>query len=114
MLTLIFKQADFSIYVNDFHKCLNRCSSIMCADDTSVFVQSKSVFNLISMSNADLQNNDTWLASNIRTQIQKTNYIIFQTKNTKSTFGQLTLRNHKIQKMNHIKFLGLTLSENLS
>ena len=35
-------------------------------------------------------------------------------KNTKSNLEQLTLRNHKIQKVNHIKFLGITLSENLS
>ena len=34
----------------------------MYADDTSAFVQSKSASNLISMSNANLQNIDIWLA----------------------------------------------------
>ena len=31
----------FSLYVNDFHNCLKHCSSVMFADDTSVFSAKK-------------------------------------------------------------------------
>ena len=29
----------FSLYINDFHKCLNHSSAIMFADDTSVYIK---------------------------------------------------------------------------
>ena len=107
----------FSLYVNDFHNCLKHCSSVMFADDTSVFLSEKSVANLQAKGNAELLNIDTWLASNkVSLYIDKTNFMLFKTKatTTKKSVINLTLRDKSIKQVFDTKFLGVTLDETLS
>ena len=108
----------FSLYVNDSRNCLKHCSSVMFADDKSVFLSEKSVVNLQAKDNVELLNNDTWLASNkLSLNIDKTNFMLFKAKPTttkQKSIIRLTLRDKSIKQVFHTKFLGLTLDETLS
>ena len=114
----VFGPLLFSLYVNDFHNYLKHCSSVMFADDTSLFLCEKSVANLQAKGNAELLNIDTWLASNkLSLNIDKTNFMLFKTKATttkQKSVINLTLRDKSIKLVFDTKFLGLTLDETLS
>ena len=44
----------FSLYANDFRKCLNHSSAIMFADDTSVFISNSNLTTMYQRANEDL------------------------------------------------------------
>ena len=108
----------FSVYVNDFYNCLKHFSSGTFADDTSVFLNKKSVANLQANGNAEWLNNDTWLASNkLSLNIDKTNLMLFKTKATttkQKPLIKLILRDKSIKQVFDTNFLGLTLDETQS
>ena len=54
----------FSLYVNDFPKCLNHSSAIIFADDTSVFISNSNLTTLYQCTNEDLNSIYNWLGAN--------------------------------------------------
>ena len=54
----------FSLYVNDFPKCLNHSSAIMFADDTSVFISNCNLTTMHQRANQNLYSICNWLGAN--------------------------------------------------
>ena len=71
----------FLIYVNDLPKAIN-CSSVsMYADDTSLCLKSKYIFQLNRAMNRDLEDLDSWLkGSKLSLNIVKTQSMLIATK----------------------------------
>ena len=68
----------FSLYINDFWKCLNSGEAVMFADDTTIIFKDKSVKVLCAKANSDLSSAANWLAENkLSLNIIKTKYMIF-------------------------------------
>ena len=113
----IFGPLLFSLYVNDFPKCLNHSSAIMFADDTSVFISNSNITTMYQRANEDLNSIYNWLgASKLSINFTKTKYVLFRTLRSKSPPSNLSLSVHgkKIERVSEINFLGITYNENLS
>ena len=106
----------FLIYVNDFCRCVTKGKTIMFADDTNLFSSESSYEKVFQVANEELKSIDNWLTANkLSLNINKTNYIVFCTPNSKLP-GQhaLQLRNREIKKVVSVKFLGVIVHEHLS
>ena len=107
----------FSLYVNNFPKCLNHSSAIMFADDTSVFISNSNLTTMYQRANEDLNSIYNWLSANkLSINFTKTKYVMFRTLRSKPPPSNLSLSVHgkKIERVSEINFLGITYNENLS
>ena len=109
----------FIIYVNDFTNCLQSSSNISFADDTNVFIVDNNLQALYEKGNSELENIDNWMVANkLSININKTNYILFQTPKSQASKVvsnlQLRLRNNVVEKVSSARFLGVIINENLS
>ena len=87
----------------------------MFADDTNLFF-SESSHEKVFQANEELKSIDNWLTANkLSLNVNKTNYIVFRTPNSKLP-GQhaLQLRNRKIKRVVSVKFLGVIVHKHLS
>ena len=53
----------FIIYFNDFPNCLKHGTSLSFADDTSIFISSKTAQMLFNIGNDEHCNTDNWLVA---------------------------------------------------
>ena len=107
----------FLIYINDLPNCLKHSYPIFFADDTTLLLNNLSGNKLIEKGNEDLINIQTWLISNkLALNISKTQAVIFKTPNTQlpQDLDQLKLRTENVQIVTDVKFLGVTIAQNLS
>ena len=107
----------FLVYINDFSNCLKQAEAILFADDTNLFISGKCTDQLIKLGNEELLNVTEWLNCNqLSLNINKTNYIIFDSNPKKSPkpTTSLLLNKQAVERVNCTKFLGLTIHENLS
>ena len=107
----------FSLYVNDFPKCLNHSSAIMFADDTSVFISNSNLTTMYQRANEDLNSIYNWLSANkLSINFTKTKCVMFRTLRSKPPPSNLSLSVHgkKIERVSEINFLGISYNENLS
>ena len=110
----------FLINVNDFQNCLEFSSNVSFADDTNVFPSGSNIQSLYNKENEELSNIDNWmLADKLTVNKKKTKCILFQTynpcKSRKTTqTSELKLRNEVIARVSSIRFLGITIPENLT
>ena len=107
----------FLIYVNDFQNCLQKGKALMFTDDTTIFFQYQCLSELTLTANTQLENVNKWLFANkLSLNINKTNYIIFQTPRCKQSTKQLNiiLNNHTSQSVCDTKFLDVLIHEHLS
>ena len=107
----------FLIFINDLPNCCPSGNVRIFADDTNVFFHSKNIDELITMGRNILTELNTWLGANKLTlNTEKSSFIIF--KSAKKKILQLPehieFLNYKIKRTTHIKFLGLTLEQNLT
>ena len=109
----------FLIYVNDFQNCLEFSSNVSFADDTNVFLSGRNIQSRYDKGNKELSNIDNWmLANKLTVNVKKTKCILFKTcnpcKSRKTTqTGELKLRNEVIARVSSIRFLDVTIHENL-
>jgi len=88
----------------------------MFADDTTVLFHESNYAKLSDLVNTQLKSVDKWLLANKLTlNIEKTNFILFHTPNTRLPRTiNLYLRNNKIKIVESVRFLGIVLNERLS
>ena len=112
----------FLIYVNDMHKCSEKFSSIMFADDTTL-TSPICTFSSISIDtevniNSELNKVCHWLKINgLLLNITKSKYIVFhypQRKLNSTDIPRLKIDGNDIERVEEFNFLGLTLHETLS
>ena len=107
----------FSLYANNFHKCLNHSSAIMFADDTSAFISNSNLTTMYQRANEDLNSIYNWLgANNLSINFTKIKYVLLRTPHSKPPPSNLSLSVHgkNLERVSEIKFFGITYNENLS
>ena len=88
----------------------------MFADDTNLIFSESSYEKVFQVANEELKSIDNWLTANkLSLNINKTNYIVFRTPNSKLPCQHaLQLRNREIKRVVSVKFLGVIVHEHLS
>ena len=107
----------FLIYVNDIWCCITRQNCVrLFADDTNIFISGKNLRELKNEGEQILQNLYKWFSVNKLTMnIDKSCFSIFTSKrNNQDSFSTLTFGNHKINKVQSAKYLGIILDDKLS
>ena len=105
----------FLLYVNDLVYVSKLVFLLLFADDTNLFVQGKSLNQLINIMNEELKNIVEWLNINrLSLNINKTNFMVFSLKKKQISSLKLTINNQNIQKVNATKFLGVIIDDKLS
>ena len=112
----------FLLYVNDIQHCSRKLKFFLFADDTNVLYSHENFKTLEFIVNSELNNLSNWLNSNKLTlNIMKANFVIFRPYQNKlnylpqiSIFDNDNNKNIALEHKNCIKFLGLSIDENLS
>ncbi len=107
----------FIIYTNDLANSLTYTHAILFADDTTIYANSNNLNILYENVQNDLSSLDVWFKTNkLSLNVNKTNYMMF-TNNHRPQLNHmnktLTIGNEEIVKKKHVKFLGVTIDENL-
>jgi hypothetical protein len=88
--------------------------AILFADDTSLFLQGKTIDQLIKTMNAELKNISEWLQVNkLSLNVKKTTYMIFTKRNIICLPHNVTINSQIIQRVYVTKFLGVMLDPKL-
>lgn len=106
----------FILYVNDIVSTSNHVSFILFADDTNMIVTSENL-NFDNMTlNQEINNLSIWFSANKLTiNESKTKYILFRKDRIPSRIKlELYINGNRIDKVQHIKFLGVIITETLS
>ena len=109
----------FLIYINDIFKSLKYTKSVMFADDTNLVYSHSDIKTLFKKTNEDLVTIDKWFRANkISLNTNKTKYIFFHNRNQRDNIPlklpNLQISSNVIERVSHLKFLGLIIDENLS
>lgn len=105
----------FIIYTNDLAYSLNKTKSIQFADDTTLYSTHKTISELYKNVNEDLEILHDWFKANkLSLNVSKTHYMLFSNKKLKPSDQSLYMGKEKIEKKNHVKFLGLYIDDNLN
>ena len=118
----------FILYVNDIsycvceclsEKCTNKCREIcrfvLFADDTNVFLTAPDNNLLFIKAQHILQKLRTYLDANyLHIHLKKTKFIHFKTPRTNEVSYELFYNDHKIERVEEIRFLGVIINESLN
>ena len=105
----------FIIYTNDLPDILQMSTSILFADDTTIYQSSTNIPDLYSNMNIELNNLTDWFGANkLSLNISKTNYMLFSNVLANNSNNmELKLGNTIISKCNNVKFLGVYIDSKL-
>jgi hypothetical protein len=105
----------FILYMNDFSKASTKCTSLLFADDTNIFMSGKNLNDLIKNMNNEISKIVKWLNINkLSLNIEKTNYMIFRSPSKNINKSEnIRINNISINEVNHTKFLGVILDNKL-
>ena len=102
----------FLLYINDMHRSPNQMSFVHFADDTTVFASDSDINNTHASVNRELVGVDNWHKTNrLSLNVRKTSYVIIS--NQKNAL-YIKIRESILTKVLTVKFLVLTLDENLT
>ena len=108
----------FILYVKDFEQCLNKCTSNLYADDTSVTCTAEDIDELCNDLRAEVDNIAEWLwQTKLSLNIDKTEYMVVGHKRqTNRIHGPLEVNINEgpIKRVKKVKYLGVTVDENLT
>lgn len=105
----------FSLYINDFWKCLKFGEAIMFADDTTIVFKGRSMDILRPKVNADLASAADWLAENkLSLNVKKTKCMIFEMSRSKKSENIICINDKCIEEVKSKKFLGVIFDEKLT
>ena len=109
----------FLIYINDFPSSTDFIT-LQFADDTTLLMQGKEELNFVENINYELRKVKKWFDTNYLTlHPEKTNFIIFDSKNGNNYNNKIKIDNHKLSRIGEdmeqktTKFVGLIIDENL-
>ena len=103
----------FLIFNNDLHKVVENCSTILFADDTTLYVSSKNTTYLKWCIERDIILLLDWFRANKLTlNLSKTQLLLFKAQTNIKSFS-IEVQDIVIQPSRSCKFLGVTLDEKL-
>lgn len=106
----------FLIYINDICNVSKLLHMVLYADDTNIFFSDADVHKLFNTVNSEMDKLSHWFLSNRLTiNINKTNYILFCSRQIKSNFhfGNIYINGSVIDRVSTAKFLGVYIDEHL-
>ena len=104
----------FQILINDLPRVLKFSSSILYADDTTIYVIGKSLKFMKLKIQRDLQNLSEWLCANqLKLNVKKTKAVLFN-KEGLSPNIDLEIDGEYVECVKSFKFLGITLDNSIS
>ena len=104
------------LYINDIVNVSKIVTPLMFADDTNLFFSDKSITNLETTVNTELEKINTWFKLNkLSLNVKKTNYILFTSK-CKSNLKALEIKieDTLIGEVCSTKFLGVIINQTLT
>jgi hypothetical protein len=107
----------FILYINDIVNCSSMLYFILFADDTNMIYYSKNIDDLVRTVNLELIKLSHWfIANKLSLNVNKSKFIIFGSKNVSvnSTNLDINIDGVKLERVKHIKFLGVNIDEKLS
>ena len=106
----------FSIYINDFHKCLKSTITGHFADDTFILYPNTNLKTIETVVNTELKRISNWLRLNrLSLNAGKTELIIFRSKRrTLDKVISIKLDGKKLAPVKNVKYLGMVLDQHLS
>ena len=103
----IFGSLLFLIYINDLPHASDMFSSLMYADDTTLFCNFDNVCSENKI-NSGFDNIFDWLCSNkLSLNVSKTKFACFHTKHKKIVYPDLKINTISIDRVSEFNFLGL-------
>ena len=105
----------FIIYINDLSSVSQILTSILFADDTTLFDSDKNLTTLVDRFNNELVNIFNWLNANrLSLNIDKTNFMIFRPKNKQDLCPEIKINGSQINQVDKAKFLGVIIDSKLN
>ena len=107
----------FLVFINDMEFCIPNNLPRLFADDTGLFVHGKNINRVLNTSQNILIKLEDWFECNKLTlSISKCSYMIFKgaKKRLPHYLPNLTLNGTQIEKVDQVKYIGVTLDSNLS
>ena len=105
----------FLLYINDIASVSNILSSILFADDTTLFCSSKNLQELTAIVNNELGNIMQWLNANkLSLNIDKTNFMLFRPKGKNEFCLSIHICGTNIIEVDSAKFLGIVIDNRLN
>ena len=106
----------FILFINDLPNCCPLGNFRIFADDTNVFVHGDNIDELINACRNIMISLSSWFLTNKLTlNADKSSFTIFKSPRKSINLpNSISFLNHKINRVSYIKFLGVTLDENLS
>ena len=107
----------FLLYINDIPKCIDGADITLFADDTSVLLNDESLDTLKEKGEKCLKSLSEWFTSNKLTlSTEKNFFIIYHSKRKQISpqYDYLRIKNSVINRVHHVKYLGVFLDEHLS
>ena len=104
----------FTIYINDLPNAVPQLSTVMFADDTSLFLKHNVLSEAVRIVNFELSKLYRWLCANkLSLNIQKTQSMLFATKPDPSSVLDIKINNVTIPMTSELKFLGVMVRNDL-
>lgn len=104
----------FILYINDLSNISNNIKFILFADDTNIFCTGKDQMEVQNIFNTELKILSNWFVANkLSLNVQKTKYIVFGHVKP-DDFISITIDDNNIERVNCIKFLGVTIDSKFS
>ena len=106
----------FLLYINDFNNSSNQLDFHLFADDSNLFYAHKSLSELETTVNNELQEVFSWLCANkLSLNIEKSNYVIFRPPQKSVNYSiNLKINNQTLMHENSIKYLGIMIDSHLN
>ena len=102
----------FLLYINDMHRSSTQLPFLHFADDTTVFASDNDINSVHASVNRELVGVHNWLKTNrLSLKVSKTSYVIISNQKNALDFK---IRETSLTKVSTVKFLGVTLDENLT
>ena len=107
----------FLLFINDLPNCCPSGKVRIFADDTNVFFHCNSIEELIELGQTIMNQLHSWFTANKLTlNTDKSSFTIFRTKRKviHNLPEHIEFLDYKIKRTTHVKYLGLTINENLT
>lgn len=107
----------FLLYINDLPNVSMKCSYILYADDTNLFINGSSLAEIASVMNEELNKITLWLKANkLSLNVSKTSCMIMSSpgKRLNSTECDISIDGQTIPITDETKFLGIVIDNKLS
>ena len=108
----------FVMYINDLHTVISggHTHLINYADDTSLLIREKCLYDLIEKCDTEVQHLRLWFNKNkIIVNKEKTNCVIFKTKQSNLILpNTVCINDWNLPLVTNVKFLGINIDANLS